>query len=142
MENLRNAIGVTRAWCSGNKIAMNNSKSGILVVKKRMHRNPQAKFIDEVPIVHSYKYLGINISESLRINLHALKIRDRLKGFSYFMRQLRPNLISLKTRMELWKTFFRCHLQYAAESCFADESTFEELRRLYTISLKRALHLP
>lgn len=37
-ESLETAIRVTRAWCDTNKIAMNNSKSGILVVKKRVHK--------------------------------------------------------------------------------------------------------
>lgn len=121
---------------------MNNSKSGIMVIKGRLSRSKEQKYIEDIPIVHHYKYLGITMSESLRIELHVDKLHTRMNGFRYFMSQLKPKEVSTKTRLELWKTFFRCHIQYAADSALADDTSMDKLKRMYMMSLKQAMHLP
>ena len=129
-SKLEEIIETTKNWCALNKIGMNNSKSGIMKIKKRTDRRKQNEFISEVPVVHEYKYLGITISESLKLGLHMKKLQGRLKNFKTMMARLRPTLMSLKTRIELWKTFYRCHVQQAIESCFVNATSFKKLKTM------------
>ena len=40
-----------------------------------------------------------------KVDVHINKLKERLTHFKAMMTRLRPTIISLKTRLELWKTF-------------------------------------
>jgi hypothetical protein len=111
-------------------------------IKKRFCDKGTALDIDGIPIVHSYKYLGLQIKESLKCDLRLQSLKEKLRSFQFFMAKLRPSLVSLKTRLQLWKTFFCCHVLYGLECIFLDAPTLRQLKVIYSVSLKKALHLP
>lgn len=48
----------------------------------------------------------------------------------------------MKTRLQLWKTFFRSHIFYGIECLMADKGSFAQMERIYSVSLKKALYVP
>lgn len=76
------AINIVKKWCTTNKIGLNASKSGVMRLKKRMHKSKVVQTLGDIPIVHTYKYLGVTISESLRLQVQVEKLRGKLKGFT------------------------------------------------------------
>ena len=55
-----------------------------------------------------------------------------MEAFKYFACQLRPKLVSAKTRLELWQTFFKSHIMYGLEAFFVDEATLNQIKRIYS----------
>lgn len=111
-------------------------------IKRRAHSSQNMTEIEAIPFVSQYKYLGITVTESLKLKERQEALRNKLKGFKYFISQMRPSMVSVKTRLELWKTFFRSHIFYGLECFLIDDTTFNQLNQIYSVSLKRALHVP
>ena len=56
------------SWCKDNKMHINPQKSGIMVVRKdrRTHEFKTDSW-REIPLVNEYKYLGLMITDSLKL---------------------------------------------------------------------------
>lgn len=78
LETLKSAIKFTRTWCARNKIDLNDSKSGILKLKKRAHKSTVQNNILNIPIVNTYKYLGMEMSESLKLSCRTAVLKKNL----------------------------------------------------------------
>jgi hypothetical protein len=87
---------------------LNASKSGILeIVHPRSKLSlPLGSNIDQIPVVDSYKYLGLEIDHKLNGDLHILKLKKRIQ---FLTLKLAPLLakISLDYKINLWKTLLR-----------------------------------
>lgn len=58
------------------------------------------------------------------------------------MFHLKPSLVSINTRLQLWKTFFRSHILYGLETFLIDRPSMNKVSTIYSVSLKTALKLP
>lgn len=47
---------------------LNPTKCGILFLNKNINR--RSKYIGDIPIVHKYTFLGITLTNRLKINIH------------------------------------------------------------------------
>ena len=71
-------------WCRDNLMSINKNKCGILFIAGR---NSFSKFettkkkIADIPIVDSYKYLGITLKKTLTPNYHIEKVTEKLEKF-------------------------------------------------------------
>ena len=62
LKKLKQAITIITQWCERTKMALNKAKSGIMVVRVDNRTRPiKQKEISGIPIVTSYKYLGVQI---------------------------------------------------------------------------------
>lgn len=66
-HSLRRAVNRCQRWGEENGIPINYMKSGIMKIKKKAHASKQQLVEFGIPLVSHYKYLGVRISESLRL---------------------------------------------------------------------------
>ena len=58
-------------------MAINNKKSGILWINRRWKKSPKDSEIANIPVVESYKYLGVEIDGKGEISLYGDKIKKK-----------------------------------------------------------------
>jgi hypothetical protein len=95
-------------------LKMNFSKCGILQLTKNdaSRQFSPGTFIYEVPVVTSYKYLGITLDEALTIRPHLANLSKKLSFISLKTRST-PNTTP-ELRRILWNGFARPHAEYVA----------------------------
>ena len=98
-----------------------------------------------LPLVQSYKYLGIIMTQSLRWSKHLEKLRDKAEYISICFYPLRKAATESRFAYNMWTTFIRPLLDYAAPvfyHAFSTEADKQEWFKLYRVTLKNFLHLP
>ena len=109
LEQLRASIQVTKNWCDKSGISLNPRKSGILEIRPRRKRKFLLRVgseVEGIPVVDSYRYLGLLLDQKLTGDAH---IRAMDQKISFLNRRLAPLLgkVSLDYRINLWKTLAR-----------------------------------
>lgn len=59
---------------------INPKKCGILFLSKNL-KEKSIKEINLIPVVHSYKFLGITLTNNLKIDLHSNDLKKKNKNF-------------------------------------------------------------
>ena len=96
-----------KSWITGEKykkMKINENKSGILRILKRAGK---AKIVENklnIPELTAYKYLEVQISQSLKIDFHNNFIRQKIASIKRNTQTLKSSLINLKSKMTLYKT--------------------------------------
>jgi hypothetical protein len=108
--SLRAAIKVIEDWCNKNDIELNKKKSGIIVLNN--HEELKAIVIEGIPVVKSYKYLGVLIDDKLKIDKHITEIEEKVK--TYFIRYnwLKKRYFTPSCLMVLIEYFIKSRLLY------------------------------
>lgn len=72
VEELLRAINITKAWCKRFKIRLNPQKSGIVEMAPRRGKLwlKLGSYISEIPVLESYKYLGLQMDNKLTGDSH------------------------------------------------------------------------
>ena len=67
LEQVQKAIVIVNSWCYVSNISLNPMKSGILEVipRRGKHSVKVGSVVCEIPIVSSYRYLGIELDDKL-----------------------------------------------------------------------------
>ena len=63
--------------------------------------------------MESYRYLGIIITQSLRLDEHENKLRNNEKILSKGIGLLKPTMIMTKSRIMIFKSILRSKMSYA-----------------------------
>ena len=114
-DELETLIEAIRTWATENRCEINTSKTKIVEIRKQMINYPEGQKIQDYEIVSDYKYLGVPIDCSLTMStyLEGLKKKiNRLTGFAYKF-QLKE--CSIATKLQLFKTYIKPHVDYAIE---------------------------
>ena len=101
IDETKTAIQIMDNWWKINKMIINENKSGILRILKRAGK---AKIVENklnIPEVTAYKYLGVQINQSLKIDLYNKFIPQKIASIKN--QTLKSSLISLKSKMTLYK---------------------------------------
>jgi hypothetical protein len=113
--NVHNFIPSFATLCEHTyNLKMNFSKCGILqLTKHTANREFQpGSLLHDVPVVTSYKYLGITLDEALTIRPHLANLNKKLSFISLKTRST-PNTTP-ELRRILWNGFARPHAEYVA----------------------------
>ncbi len=104
IDEIRKAIQVVQDWCREANISLNANKSGILEV---LHRRGKpllqiGECIEGIPVVQSYKYLGLFIDNKLTGDAHLRAMNQKI---GFLTTRLAPLLSKISTtyRVNLWK---------------------------------------
>jgi len=108
IEELEKAISTVKSWCQKANILLNPTKSGILEVVPRRGKISLdvGTKISDIPVVQSYRYLGLLLDGKLTGDLHIQQMNKKI----YFLNEkLAPLLtkVSLDYRINLWKALVR-----------------------------------
>lgn len=98
-------IQLLRVLCQEYNMQINNSKSGIMwIYSKNEHPIPPDKIIEGIPVVPSYKYLGIDIDMRGDTKKHLKRIQRKI-NFVYLRLLPLLNSTSFEMRKSLWECF-------------------------------------
>ena len=138
-EQMEEALRTINRWCSENLIDLNTRKSGYFrIMKKRPSASSSMPAFHGIPFTKTYKYLGVHISNSGDLIEHIERLLDRIKHQALFWLRLQRNHISMKTRIELWQTFFRSFILYGMEIAPLHKTSWDRLERVYFATLRQA----
>ena len=75
IDKTKQAIEIVNKWAFENKMIINPQKSRIMRVLLRRSKCKGISNSIDIPEIDSYCYLGVNITQSLRLDDHELKMR-------------------------------------------------------------------
>ena len=110
MEQTIEAIQIMNEWTEANKMRINPTKSGILRI---LNRSRKAKGIPnslDIPEVTSYKYLGVEINQTIGLNEHIKILRQTEEKLMKGINILKPSLVSTESRFMVYKIIIRAKL--------------------------------
>ncbi len=104
LDELRKAIKVVQEWCKEAKIKLNPNKSGILEVTHRRGRKllEIGSSIEEIPVVESYRYLGLVVDGKLTGDAHLKAMSKKIEFLNFKLAPLLSK-ISITYRVNLWR---------------------------------------
>ena len=92
---------------------INSQKSGIMRVSLRKSKCKGISNNINIPKLDSYCYLGVNITQSLRLGDHELKMRKIEQFLNRRISILKPSILMTKSRLILFKSILRAKVIYA-----------------------------
>jgi len=98
--------------------------------------------LQNIPLVNSYKYLGIILTDNLHTNLHLNNLQRRVNLFKKSEAYLKRTHITLKLRLEIWQTFIRNNILFGSEIIYLQNKDFQRLSQIYNHTLKYTCGLP
>ena len=130
MHEIVTAIEVMKEWCIVNRMIVNPSKSGILRILNRKRKTPGIVNPLNIPEVDKYNYLGITITQSLKLHDHVIKLRITEKYLG-----TRINILQATLKTQKWRNYYTRLLW--------NQNEFIKLKPLLfmTINIKRNLNL-
>ncbi len=113
-----------------------------LTINNEVHDGFSTDDTIRIPLVKSYKYLGINIHWNLSFDFHLRKIKDKINYITNSFIAIRRASENVKFCHNTWTTFIRPLLDYSIiYSYYTGESGREKLHVLYRNSLRQMLFL-
>jgi len=72
VKDLERTISLVKHWCSNSNISLNSQKSGVLEIipPRGKHSLSLNSTVADIPVVSSYKYLGVEFDHKLTGDLH------------------------------------------------------------------------
>ena len=145
----RQVITVVTQWCNLNHMQLNKDKCGVMFLSTGHSTlnnwEIRQKTVADVPIVATYKYLGVHLQKNLQPTVHLEYLREKLARFQKMTFILRAHNAPQSVNQMLWKVFQLTRLNYAGflfSTEFATESMGTAFRTLHRKTLKYALGLP
>ena len=86
-----------------------------------------------IPEVESYRYLGVTIAQSPRLDEHENKLRNIEKFLSKGIELLKPTMIMIKSRIMIFKFILRSKVSYALATMWTHNEKYTENGRVCCI---------
>ena len=103
MNKVQESIEIMKNWCSLNRMKINATKSGIMRILLRKGKCSGITNNLNIPEVNSYNYLGITLTQTLKLKEHEVKIRSieshlmkKLNIFSHTIKSTKAKKIFFK----------------------------------------------
>lgn len=128
----RNQIASLVDWCNTNNLELNALKTKEVVIDFRRHKEdhlPLAINNIEVQRVDSYRFLGINISSSLKWKDNTSTILKKAHQRLFFLKQLKKCGVSSKGLLQFYRAAVESVLMFGITVWFGNVSA-EEKRQL------------
>jgi Reverse transcriptase (RNA-dependent DNA polymerase) len=140
---IRQCFEIIEAWAERNKAALNKKKCGImpLVGRDTVATGKHTALLHGVPVVSSYKYLGVPLDPALTLKNAVPVLRKRMQTFKRYVGSLKAGIIGTKLRLEAWKVYFKSIFDYFSP-VFMLCDRVHEIATIYTTTLKKACSLP
>ena len=101
-------------WADANGMSVNKRKSGILqILAKKQQLSNLKEDIKGIPVVKSYKYLGLHINTYIKVQGHIDKVMPKINYLTYRLKWIPQCETSLRLRVNLWHLFIRSLIELA-----------------------------
>lgn len=98
-RDLRRSLKIIKSWGDKNVIELNYSKCGIFRVMGRSTTEHNAEEMWKIPVVRHYKYLGITISNSLKLDEHFKNVEKKVMLFESFLNKIPITKVPILVRV-------------------------------------------
>ena len=126
MHEIVTAIEVMKEWCIVNRMIVNPSKSGILRILNRKGKTPGIVNPLNIPEVDKYNYLGIAITQSLKLHDHEIKLRITEKYLGARINILASYIKNTKVKKLLYKALVKSKWIYWIETLTVHDNKYKE----------------
>ena len=144
IENLQTNMNRFANWCRVNKLTINTKKTKVMCFGSR-HNVKKAisielkvndQLIQNVP---TYKYLGINLDQTLNFNYHLKNVVNTISRKLYIFSKIR-RFLNVKTSIILYKTMILPFFDYGdVVYMFSNSNILHKLDRMHLRGLKISL---
>ena len=137
-------------WLQINLLSLNVGKTRYFLFKHpREHIVQGQVFMDNQEVARigkgqkdeTYKYLGILINEDLNFNEHVSRIKGKLISASFMLNQSK-SFLPLKARLQVYRSLFESHLNFATAVWSVNENSVSKLTSVQQKALKSVFLLP
>jgi len=147
IENLQSKVFDIENWCTLYKIALNGSKSKLLLIRR--NRKPITEtieiFDEEVERVDELKFLGVTITHNLKWERHIEKVTTKTRQVRFQLRHLlgRKSMLDLHTKRKIYCTVLRPIFSYASPAWFPNKKSLKQkLRTTQNVTLRQIVDAP
>jgi len=124
-DNLTKAIATITSWSNDNKISINYSKCGILLIQG----NEINKEIGQIKLVATYKYLGVLLNTKLNPTNHINSINNKLTTYLKKNYQLLKSKFSIRELKTIYTYFQKSRLLYGMSAFLNHKSANDKLEQ-------------
>ena len=105
-------IDVVNNWLLANKLTLNNSKSGMLLLKHKTNNSILLSNVHtKLPVFDNTKYLGVTFDSSLSFDCHITKLIKKLSRSVGILSKVKP-FLNRNALLHLYYAIFHSHLTY------------------------------
>lgn len=144
-DELQFSISALAAWAETNGMGINANKSAIMkFTKHRPDSLTQYQLKEEtIPVVHSFKYLGVTLDEKLTFGIHTQNIKERCCRLVFAASRLCKTLKNHGLMMRLYQTYIDPIACYAAMVwSFRTKTTMAVAGEAHRIATRLCLKIP
>ena len=125
-EQTMKAIQIMKTWWENNGMAINGKKSGIMRILRRIGKVKPTKNDLNIPEVRSYKYLGVLINQSCKVDDHWKFIKTKVLNYKRMIGMLKPSITDLRSRLLLFNTTIKPQITYAWKALYPHSKTAKD----------------
>ena len=150
LGNFNSLLDKVTKWLSVNLLSLNVGKTKYFLFKKKGEVNLHGKVYmnnQEVQRVgkgqkqETYKYLGVLIGEDLTFEEHINRVRGKLVSAAFMLNQSK-SFLPFKARLQVYRSIFESHLNFAAIVWSTCKSTVSKLSPIQQRALRSVFLLP
>ena len=145
-NNLQENVDIFTNWCVVNKLTINTKKTKIMIFGSRYNikRNPTMDLLingEKLQIVPTYKYLGINLDQTLNYNYHLKYLVNSISHKLYVFSKIR-RFLNDQSALIIYKSMILPFFDYGDSIFMFSKSIYlKKLDRLHIRGLKISLRL-
>ena len=137
-EILTRVMNDIQKWSDNNKIRINKSKSGIMMISGIENREE----INGYPIVSEYRYLGVLITNKMGIKKHIGIIDNKLDEYFNRNYMLSQRYFSVKSILCLFNYYHSSRLLYGLAEFIDKKESIKKVEKVFIGNIKKLLKLP
>ena len=150
LGNFNNLLGKVTNWLRVNLLSLNVGKTKYFLFKKKgepiLHgkvfmNNQEVQRVGKGQKQETYKYLGVLIGEDLTFDEHVNRVRGKLVSAAFMLNQSK-SFLPFKARLQVYRSIFESHLNFAAIVWSISKSTLSKLGPVQQKALRSVFLLP
>ena len=106
LEEINNILGVVLKWLKEYEIELNPEKSGIMRILNKEGKARKIINVANIPEVTKYKYLGIELNQSLSLQGFWNKVKQKTALLVKNCNKIKNSMLTPRSRRILLKTIF------------------------------------
>ena len=150
LGNFNSLLDKVTKWLSVNLLSLNVGKTKYFLFKKKgdviLHgkvymNNQEVQRVGKGQKQETYKYLGVLIGEDLTFEEHINRVRGKLVSAAFMLNQSK-SFLPFKARLQVYRSIFESHLNFAAIVWSTCKSTVSKLSPIQQRALRSVFLLP
>jgi len=141
-QELKNGHQIVMKWCLENDMEVGENKTRCFTfIARTAPKTKENRHFGIAPFTNIQKYLGMMIDSRLTLQEFIKQYGGKLHKYLIGLPKIQLRLLSIHSRIRLWKTYAFTHLNYACCVLALHNTAFNRFKNIYYNSIKLALGL-